>query len=96
MLAQHFEKQVQHMKSLWFLEQMTEKKSTTHVLIARQLLIAQREHSSIWQCRYSIDGRWQRTSTGEREKRILFCIAYSTTSTSQSSYQLHAQRKKID
>ena len=46
---------------------MTEKKSTTHVLIARQLLIAQREHSSIWQCRYSIDGRWQRTSTGERD-----------------------------
>jgi hypothetical protein len=67
MLAQHFEKQVQHKKSLWFLEQMTEKKSTTHVLIARQLLIAQREHSSIWQCRYSIDGRWQRTSTGERD-----------------------------
>ena len=52
MLAQHFEKQVLHKKSLWFLEQMTEKKSTTHVLIARQLLIAQREHSSIWQCRY--------------------------------------------
>ena len=67
MLAQHFEKRVLHKKSLWFLEQMTEKKSTTHVLIARQLLIAQREHSSIWQCRYSIDGRWQRTSTGERD-----------------------------
>jgi hypothetical protein len=49
MLAQHFEKQVLHKKSLWFLEQMTEKKSTTHVLIARQLLIAQRERSSIWQ-----------------------------------------------
>ena len=46
---------------------MTEKKSTTHVLIAKQLLIAQRERSSIWQCRYSIDGRWQRTSTGERD-----------------------------
>ena len=67
MFAQHFEKQVLHKKSLWFLEQMTEKKSTTHVFIARQLLIAQREHSSIWQCRYSIDGRWQRTSTGERD-----------------------------
>jgi hypothetical protein len=37
MLAQHFEKQVQHKKSLWFLEQMTEKKSTTHVLIDQAL-----------------------------------------------------------
>ena len=37
------------------------------MLIARQLLIAQRERSSIWQCRCSIDGRWQRTNTGERD-----------------------------
>ena len=46
---------------------MTEKKSTTHVLIPKQLLIAQRERSSVWQCRYCIDNRWQRTSTGERD-----------------------------
>ena len=36
-LAQHFEKQVRHKKSLWFLAQMTAKKSTTHVLIDQAL-----------------------------------------------------------
>ncbi len=40
--------------------------ATTHILIERQLVIYKRERSAIWQCRYSIDGRWQRTTTGQR------------------------------
>jgi hypothetical protein len=39
----------------------------THVLISRQLRIAQRERSSIWQNGYCTDGRWKRTSIGERD-----------------------------
>jgi len=46
---------------------MSEKNSTKHVVIPKQLLIAQRERSSVWKCRYCIDNRWQRTSTGERD-----------------------------
>ena len=29
-----------------------------------------RERSAVWQCRYSVDGRWQRTSTHERELKL--------------------------
>jgi integrase len=36
-------------------------------LIERQLRIYQRERSSVWQCAFNVDGRWQRTSTNERE-----------------------------
>ncbi|TXI96298.1 MAG: hypothetical protein E6Q34_01525 [Burkholderiaceae bacterium] len=46
---------------------MTEKKDTTHVLIERQLVLAQRENSDVWQCRYKVGGVWQRVSTGERD-----------------------------
>lgn len=44
---------------------MSNQKSTTHTLVPRQLVIYKRERSAIWQCRFSVDGRWQRTSTGE-------------------------------
>ena len=46
---------------------MSSKKTTTHVLIPRQLVVYLRERSVVWQCRYSVDGRWQRTSTNERD-----------------------------
>lgn len=46
---------------------VTEKKDTTHVLIERQLVLAQRENSDVWQCRYKVGGVWQRVSTGERD-----------------------------
>jgi len=39
------------------------KKPTTHVLIEKELVIALRERSSVWQCRYCVDGKWQRQST---------------------------------
>ncbi len=46
---------------------MREKKATTHILIERQLRIYLRERSAVWQCAFNVDGRWQRTSTNERE-----------------------------
>ena len=49
---------------------MTARKDTTHVLIERELLLAQRPRSSVWQCRYCIDGMWQHTTTGERDLKL--------------------------
>jgi integrase len=46
---------------------MTEKKDTTHTLIDRELVLAKRPRSTVWQCRYCIDGVWQHTTTGERD-----------------------------
>jgi integrase len=46
---------------------MSDKKDTTHVLIDRQLVIFLRPRSAVWQCRYQVDKRWQRESTGEHE-----------------------------
>ena len=40
---------------------------TTHTLMAGTLLVYQRERSAIWQCRFKVDGQWQRASTNERE-----------------------------
>lgn len=45
---------------------MSEKKNTTHALIPRQLVVFKRPRSSVWQCRFQIDGKWQRNSTNER------------------------------
>ena len=49
---------------------MSPRKSTTHIITQGELLVAVRERSSIWQCRYCVDGIWQRTSTGERDLRL--------------------------
>ena len=46
---------------------MSLQKPTTHTLIDRKLIVYQRERSAIWQCRFNVDGRWQRTSTGTRD-----------------------------
>jgi integrase len=46
---------------------MREKNENTLILIERQLRIYQRERSAVWQCAFNVDGRWQRTSTNERE-----------------------------
>ena len=42
---------------------MPEQKETTHTLIERELIVYRRERSSIWQCRFKVDGVWQRAST---------------------------------
>lgn len=46
---------------------MPKQLTTTHTLIERQLVIYKRERSAIWQCRYQVDSKWQRTSTNERD-----------------------------
>lgn len=46
---------------------MPEQKETTHVITANKLIVYRRERSGIWQCRYKVDGRWQRATTKERE-----------------------------
>lgn len=46
---------------------MPEQKETTHTLMANALVVYRRERSSIWQCRFKVDGIWQRASTKERD-----------------------------
>lgn len=46
---------------------MTEKKDTTHVLLNGTLVLCRRERSSIWQCRYKVDGKWLRSTTKEKD-----------------------------
>ena len=49
---------------------MSQRKATTLTVIDREVIIARRENSSNWQCRYRIDKKWQRTSTGERNLAV--------------------------
>ncbi len=49
---------------------MSAAKNTTHILIERQLVVYRRERSGVWQCRYSVDGVWQRNSTHERDIKL--------------------------
>ena len=46
---------------------MPEQKETTYTLMANELIVYRRERSSIWQCRFKVDGIWQRASTKERD-----------------------------
>lgn len=46
---------------------MPQKAATTHVLMANELVLYQRERSSVWQCRYKVDGVWQRATTKLRD-----------------------------
>ena len=45
---------------------MAEKNDTTHVLVPHTLLVFVRPRSTVWQCRYQVDGKWQRESTKQR------------------------------
>lgn len=49
---------------------MPEQKETTHTLMPNKLIVYRRERSSIWQCRFKVDGIWQRASTKERDLKI--------------------------
>ena len=42
---------------------MSEKKDTTHILVPHKLVLFKRPRSEVWQCRFQIDKKWQRTST---------------------------------
>ena len=46
---------------------MPEPKETTYRLIESALIVYRRERSGIWQCRYKVDGVWQRASTKESD-----------------------------
>ena len=48
---------------------MSAKLETTHIVTENELVVYRRERSSIWQCRYKVDGVWQRASTKERVLR---------------------------
>ena len=41
--------------------------NTTHVLMSNEPVLYLREQSSIWQCRYKVDGVWQRATTKLRD-----------------------------
>jgi integrase len=46
---------------------MTLRKDTTTSIMDGELLVVLRERSSVYQCHFKIDGKWQRTTTGERD-----------------------------
>lgn len=46
---------------------MTLRKDTTTSIMEGELLVVLRERSSVYQCHYKIDGKWQRTSTKQRD-----------------------------
>ena len=46
---------------------MPEISPTTEILLDRELVLYQRERSSIWQCRFKVGGVWQRATTKERD-----------------------------
>jgi hypothetical protein len=47
---------------------MALKKRTTKILLKRELILYRRERSDVWQCRYKVDGKWQRITTNERNE----------------------------
>lgn len=46
---------------------MAQQATTTHTVIDRKLVVYQRERSGVWQCRYKVDGVWQRASTQQTD-----------------------------
>jgi integrase len=54
---------------------MADKLETTHTLMENELIVYRRERSSIWQCRFKVDGVWQRASTKERDLKKAKAIA---------------------
>lgn len=55
---------------------MTAQKETTHVLVPHSLVLFIRPRSSVWQCRYQVDGIWQRESTKERDLEKAKAVAH--------------------
>jgi hypothetical protein len=46
---------------------MPEKLDTTHQIIANELIVYRRPESTVWQCRYKVDGVWLVKSTKKKE-----------------------------
>jgi len=53
-----------------------EKLESTHVLIDNMLVLYRRENSSIWQCRYKVDGVWQRATTKHHDIKDAKIVAH--------------------
>lgn len=54
---------------------MADKIETTHTLMKRKLILYRRERSSVWQCRFKVDGVWQRKSTKEYDLKEAEVVA---------------------
>lgn len=46
---------------------MPQKSATTNILMEKELVVYRRERSNIWQCRFKVDGVWQRATTKEHD-----------------------------
>jgi hypothetical protein len=46
---------------------MTAKVESTHEILPRKLIVYRRSRSGSWQCRFKVDGIWQRASTKEAD-----------------------------
>lgn len=46
---------------------MPEKIESTHEVLPRRLIVYRRDRSGAWQCRFKVDGLWQRASTKKTE-----------------------------
>ena len=55
---------------------MPEKSDTTHTLLERELVIYRRENSTLWQCRFKVDGLWQCASTKQADLTLAKKAAY--------------------
>lgn len=55
---------------------MTAQKETTHTLVPHSLVLFIRPRSSVWQCRYQVDGIWQRESTKEHDLEKAKAVAH--------------------
>jgi hypothetical protein len=69
--------QVSHqLAKLAFKRCMTEKKDSTHILVPNTLVVFVRPRSTVWQCRYQVDGNWLRESTKERDLEKAKAVAH--------------------
>ena len=55
---------------------MAEKKDTTFLLVPHALVVFKRPRSMVWQCRYKVDGKWQRESTKEYNLKNAKAVAH--------------------
>lgn len=55
---------------------MPEKADTTHILLERELVIYRRKNSTLWQCRYKVDGLWQSVSTKHSDLKLAKSAAF--------------------
>jgi len=58
---------VAHLCYWFYTKRMPKKLNTTHILFEDTLVIYQRERSKVWQCRFKVDGQWQRASTKQHD-----------------------------